>query len=56
MTKTEADQLIKQLKEYQKEITDRVSALHALEKAGLINKDGTPTEYYAHVGDDLEGM
>ena len=49
MSETEADQLIKQLKEWQKEVTaDRVSALRALEKAGLIDKEGNPTEHYAH--------
>jgi hypothetical protein len=48
MSKQEAQQLIKQLVTYQKEVTaDRDTALAALERAGLVTKDGRPTEFYA---------
>lgn len=48
MTKQEADQLIKQLREYQKEVTvSREAALAALIRAGLVTKSGRPTKFYA---------
>ncbi len=58
MTKTEADQLIKQLKEYQKEVTvSKETALATLVRAGLITKDGNPTPHYApEKGSDPAGL
>lgn len=48
MSKHEAEQLIKQLRTYQKRVTsNRRAAMAALKRAGLINKHGRATKYYA---------
>lgn len=48
MSKEEANELIRQLKAYQKEITvNRKTALAALVRAGLVTKAGRPTAFYA---------
>ena len=48
MHRQEAEQLIEQLRTYQKEVlANRESALFALERAGLITRDGEPAPFYS---------
>lgn len=48
MDETEAKQVLRQLKDYQRRVTaSPAAALQALQKAGLVTKSGNPTPPYA---------
>ena len=47
MGKVEAKQIVRQLKSYQQQVTaSPKAALQALQKAGLVTKQGNPTKPY----------